>query len=121
MRTPATALAPTSLPGYGRVDLARPFLDTPAQNWSEGIAGLKIPVQPKVERHHAGAYSSLFAPDARADLQDCVVRLACRAAEEDRGVYPPVSYLVACAFDPGSRVLGPFVRSDTDCIVPGGL
>ncbi|ATY11200.1 hypothetical protein CU254_12520 [Amycolatopsis sp. AA4] len=94
-----TAPAPTSLPDSAHVDLSRPFLNTPAQNWPEGIAGLAVPAPAKVgtfsakqvgdaqeqvkhavevaqfdknvlEGHRADGYLGLFAPDSRAHLQD---------------------------------------------------
>ncbi|MEU4672931.1 hypothetical protein AB0F91_34455 [Amycolatopsis sp. NPDC023774] len=43
-----TEAAPTELPDEGHVDLTRPFVDTPAQNWAEGIAGLTVPAAAKV-------------------------------------------------------------------------
>ncbi|WP_370938570.1 hypothetical protein [Amycolatopsis sp. cg13] len=92
-----TAPAPTDLPDSGHVDLRRPFDNTPAQNWPEGIAGLTVPAPAKVdsfsakqvgdaqeqvkhavevaqfdkdvlEGHHPDGYIGLFAPDSRADL-----------------------------------------------------
>ncbi|WP_409181662.1 hypothetical protein F9C11_35110 [Amycolatopsis sp. VS8301801F10] len=93
-----TAPAPSTLPDYGHVDLAKPFLNTPAQNWPEGIAGLTVPAPAKVgsfsakqvgeaqervkhavevahfdkdvlEGHHPDGYIGLFAPDGRDRLQ----------------------------------------------------
>jgi len=99
VRTPsATAPAPTDLPSEGSVDLARPYDNTPAQNWREGIDGLDIAPATKVgsfsaeqvrgaedqvkqavtiaqfepevqEQHRPDKYVGLFAPDARADLK----------------------------------------------------
>ncbi|WP_406629933.1 hypothetical protein [Amycolatopsis sp. WGS_07] len=93
-----TAPAPTDLPASAKVDLTRPFDNTPARNWAEGIAGLTVPAPAKVgsfsakqvgdaqeqvkhaiavahfdrntiEGHRPDAYIGLFAPDARAELQ----------------------------------------------------
>ncbi|MBB1159947.1 hypothetical protein [Amycolatopsis dendrobii] len=170
-----TAPAPTDLPGYGRVDLARPFLNTPAQNWPEGIAGLKIPAPAKVgafsakqvgaaqeqvkhavevaqfdknvlEGHHPEGYVGLFAPDQRGDLTAHIRHYVIYLAEgyrllpvqprmtgkmtvrpgETGELLVHVSYVVAYAFDPGSRIvngpadLEPFVRVDTDYILRNG-
>ena len=97
---PATT-APTDLPQWGRVDLAHPFNDTPAQAWAEGITGLASPPPGRVGSfgaqqavaaveqvkqvistaaldpatlvdHHTDKYLSLFAPDARPDLRQDV-------------------------------------------------
>ncbi|WP_033289247.1 hypothetical protein [Amycolatopsis jejuensis] len=99
--TTTTGSAPTELPDYAHVDLTRPFDKTPAQNWAEGIAGLKTAPAAKVgsfsaaqvaqaedqvkkaitaahldhgtlDGHHPDAYLALFAPDARTDLQSGV-------------------------------------------------
>ncbi|QRP50928.1 hypothetical protein I6J71_22855 [Amycolatopsis sp. FDAARGOS 1241] len=93
-----TTTAPTDLPLDAHVDLSRPFDDTPAQNWAEGIAGLTIPPakavgsfsaqqvghaedevkqaitvaqfdQDTLEGHKSAGYVGLFAPDAKADIQ----------------------------------------------------
>ncbi|WP_043840177.1 MULTISPECIES: hypothetical protein [unclassified Amycolatopsis] len=170
-----TAPAPTDLPDSGHVDLTWPFLNTPAQNWPEGIAGLKIPAPAKagsfsakqvgaaqeqvkhavevaqfdknvLEGHHPEAFLGLFAPDARAglqaDLQSYAVyleegyhllpvqprmtgKMTLRPGEAGE-LYLHVSYVVAYAFDPGSRPVEgpgdpePFVRTDADYIVRSG-
>ncbi|WP_134734037.1 hypothetical protein [Amycolatopsis nivea] len=173
--TTTTAPAPTDLPDSGHVDLTRPFLDTPAQNWPEGIAGLKIPAPAKVGtfsakqvgeaqeqvKHaveiaqfdpdtqvgrHPSGYVGLFAPDARKDLEAHVQGYVTYFAEGYHLLpVPPrmtgrmtvrpgasgeltvhVSYVVAYAFDPGSRVvygpadLEPFVRVDRDYVLRSG-
>ncbi|MEV6900400.1 hypothetical protein [Amycolatopsis sp. NPDC051372] len=93
-----TEAAPTELPEDGYVDLTRPFEDTPAQNWAEGIAGLTIPAATKVgsfsakqvgqaedqvkqaitvagldpdtlDRHNPAKYVALIAPAERPDIQ----------------------------------------------------
>ncbi|MTD56917.1 hypothetical protein [Amycolatopsis pithecellobii] len=93
-----TAPAPTDLPDFARVDLSRPFENTPAQNWAEGIAGLTVPPATKVgafskeqvasaldqvkqaivvasldpevlQRHNVEKYTALLAPDARGDVR----------------------------------------------------
>ncbi|GAA1027665.1 MULTISPECIES: hypothetical protein [Amycolatopsis] len=176
VRTPTTtAPAPTDLPDYGHVDLRRPFDNTPAQNWPEGIAGLTVPAPAKVgsfsekqvgdaqaqvkhavevaqfdkevlEGYHPDGYIGLFAPDVRQDLQanpqayliyledgnhllPVQPRMSGKmtvAPGKAGELYLHVSYVVAYAFDPGSRViegpgdLEPFVRVDTDFIVRSG-
>lgn len=96
--TTNTAPAPTDLPTWGAVEMSRPFADTPAQNWAEGVAGLTTPPPGKVgaqqtaaaldsvkqlitaaaldhdtlEAHHADHYLALLAPDARADIRPVV-------------------------------------------------
>ncbi|GAB2987845.1 hypothetical protein LWP59_09090 [Amycolatopsis acidiphila] len=54
----ATTTAPTDLPDFANVDLSRPFENTPAQNWAEGIAGLSIPPATKVGTFSAKQVSS---------------------------------------------------------------
>ncbi|PKV95738.1 hypothetical protein ATK30_6666 [Amycolatopsis echigonensis] len=99
-----------------------------------------------LEGHHPDGYIGLFAPDQRADLQAHVRHYAIYLAEgyhllpvqprmtgkmtvrpgETGELMVHVSYVVAYAFDPGSRVvegpadLDPFVRVDTDYIVRSG-
>ncbi|MGW4397846.1 hypothetical protein ACWEHA_21370 [Amycolatopsis nivea] len=99
-----------------------------------------------LEGHHPDGFLALFAPDARADLQadlpSYVVyledgyhllpaqprmtgKMTVRPGEAGE-LYLHVSYVVAYAFDPGSRVvegpgdLEPFVRADADYIVRSG-
>jgi hypothetical protein len=93
-----TTTAPTDLPNAAHVDLSRPFDNTPAQNWAEGIAGLTVAPPAKIgsfsaqqvgraqdqvkqaisvaqfdpevlQGHNPAGYAGLFAPDARADIQ----------------------------------------------------
>ncbi|TNC24374.1 hypothetical protein [Amycolatopsis alkalitolerans] len=87
---PPTTTAPTDLPDVARVDLSRPFDNTPAQNWAEGIAGLRLPSaataetrsaldQVKqaialssldldvLERHDTAKYVAVLAPDQQPD------------------------------------------------------
>ncbi|WP_020658286.1 hypothetical protein [Amycolatopsis benzoatilytica] len=104
--TPSTAApGPTDLPTAASVDLSRPFDNTPAQNWREGIDGLAIPPAAKTgpfsakqveqaqqqvkqaivlahfdngihESHNADALVQLFAPNARTDIQAHAVSYA---------------------------------------------
>ncbi|HVV11958.1 hypothetical protein [Amycolatopsis sp.] len=53
-----TTTTPTDLPDFGRVDLSRPFDNTPAQNWAEGIAGLSTPAPAKTGAFSAQQVSS---------------------------------------------------------------
>ncbi|GAB3392355.1 hypothetical protein [Amycolatopsis echigonensis] len=99
-----------------------------------------------LEGHHPDGYIGLFAPNARAELQanppGYVIYLedgyrllpvqprmtgtmTVRPGEAGE-LYLHVSYVVAYAFDPGSRVvegpadLDPFVRADADYVVRSG-
>jgi hypothetical protein len=94
----ATTTAPTDLPDFAHVDLSKPFDNTPAQGWAEGIAGLTVPAATKVGGfsaqqvssaldqvkqaiavaqfdsgtlvgHNPEKYLALLAPDARADIR----------------------------------------------------
>ncbi|WP_236793673.1 hypothetical protein [Amycolatopsis sp. GM8] len=96
--TTATTTPPSDLPDFARVDLTRPFDNTPAQNWAENITGLVMPPATKVgtfsaeqvksaqdqvkqaivessldldvlQQHKFEKYVGLLAPDARADAR----------------------------------------------------
>ncbi|WAL66168.1 hypothetical protein ORV05_35920 [Amycolatopsis cynarae] len=56
---------PKGLPDRGRVDLAKPFEHTAAQNWSEGIDGLTTPPASQV---------GTFSPRETADAMEAVKR-----------------------------------------------
>ncbi len=125
---------PTSVPDYAHVDLARPYADTPAQNWPKGLDGITSPaVAPvgafKAEAvadayakarqaitaahfdpavlfaHDPKAFLALFAPDQREQLAP---RLAEKPAKDKAGFD---SYLTEIAdgyhlLDAGPRTFG---------------
>ncbi|WP_326568850.1 hypothetical protein VSH64_45085 [Amycolatopsis rhabdoformis] len=170
-----TTTAPTDLPDYAHVDLTRPFDNTPAQNWTAGIAGLTVAPATKVgafsaaqvkqaedqvkqaitaaqfdpdtlDGHHPDKYVALLAPDDKGNVQTDPGGYVTYLAD---GLHllpvPPrmtgtmtakprkagelvlhTSYVVAYAFDPGTRViygpgdLEPFVRVEADYVVRSG-
>jgi len=71
---PATTTAPSVLPDIARVDLSRPFNDTPAQAWAESVDGLTVP---------AAAKTGSFSVAQVQDAYDKVKRLIA-AAHLDR-------------------------------------
>lgn len=66
---PATSssAAPTTLPDIAKVDLAHPFVNTPAQNWLEGVAGLTAPAPAKT-----GEFSAKQVGDALEEVKQAI-------------------------------------------------
>jgi hypothetical protein len=63
-----TTTAPTGLPDFAPVDLSRPFDNTPAQNWAEGIAGLTTPSAAK-----AGGFTAQQVSSALAQVKQAIM------------------------------------------------
>ncbi|VVJ20569.1 Uncharacterised protein [Amycolatopsis camponoti] len=135
-RTPAPAAAPnpTQVAQYARVDLARPYANTPADTWPKGLDGITSPAAAPVGAfkadavadayaqarkaifaahldsavllaHDPKAYLALFAPDQREQLTP---RLAEKPAKDKAGFD---SYLTEIAdgyhlLDAGPRTFG---------------
>lgn len=90
--TAAATTTPTDLPDLARVDLSRPFDNTPAQNWAEGIAGLTVPAAAKV-----GAFSAQQVSSALDQVKQAIA-----VAHFDSGTlvgHSPQKYLALLAPD----------------------
>lgn len=167
--------APTNLPGIAKVDLTHPFVNTPAQNWGEGIVGLTAPApaqigefsatqvgdaltqvkqaiiaahldQDTLYAHKPDKYAALLAPYVLDDLREQpnpplvyiqdgfhLLPVAPRMmgsltvrTDDKHELVVHANYVVAYAFDPGSRAIQgpsdiePFVRVETDYLWRSG-
>jgi hypothetical protein len=89
---PDAAPNPTRVPQYARVDLARPYANTPADTWPKGLDGITTP---------ASAAIGAFKADAVADAY-AKVRQVIAAARLDPTVlyqHDPKAYLALFAMD----------------------
>jgi hypothetical protein len=66
---PTPTTAPSVLPEVSPVDLARPFDNTPAALWKDGVAGLTIP-----EAQAVGSFSAKQVSDAYGQVSQTVSR-----------------------------------------------
>lgn len=59
--TPDAAPNPTRVPQYARVDLARPYANTPADTWPKGLDGITSPAPAAVGAFKADAVADAYA------------------------------------------------------------
>jgi hypothetical protein len=71
---PSTSAAPSTIPEFAKVDLSRPFDNTPAQYWADGPDGLTTPAAVKI-----GTFSVAEVQDAYDRVKKLIA-----AAELDR-------------------------------------
>lgn len=118
---------PTSVPQYAHVDLARPYLNTPADAWPKGLDGITTPPAGKADAdayakvkqaittarldpavltgHDPKGFLALLAPDMRDQLTEVFAR------KPAKGVASWESYLTELAdgyhlLDAGPRTFG---------------
>ncbi|MEV6624633.1 hypothetical protein AB0M83_15120 [Amycolatopsis sp. NPDC051106] len=104
-RRPAQNAAPnpTRVPQYARVDLARPYANTPADTWPKGLDGITAP---------AAAAIGGFKADAVADAY-AKVRQVIAVARLDPAVlyqHDPKAYLALFAMDARATISGDLGR-----------
>ncbi|MGW4487581.1 hypothetical protein ACWEOE_27500 [Amycolatopsis sp. NPDC004368] len=100
-----TKAAPTELPDLAHVDLTRPFDNTPAQNWAEGIAGVTVPPAAKV-----GSFSAQQVKAAEDQVKQAIT--AAQLDQDTLTAHNPAEYV---------GLLAPDERQDVQADAPGYL